>query len=581
MSSRPTKTLIGEKAQKKILEGINAILIPTRLTFGPQGKNALIYRTLNRGPRITNDGVTVAEIQEPKDPFVNLVAETFKETCNKTNEKEGDGTTLTAILGGVLFNEIYRRQSENGGGISTSKVGVQTLKNEILESAKKVKEEIKKSAKTVKSLEELKKIASVSVQDKELGDIIAEMAWKVGVDGFIDTVEGYKGKIETEVIEGMKFPARAAGGGAFLTNPKKYEMVAEECPIIITNFKLDNVAQVTKVIGEMLKENKKLIIVAPSFSSNVLQLLLNTIIRKDKSGKVVASGVNIYPVQTPSLRTEQFKDLATYCDARFIDKETGAKFQNTTPNSLGFLDKIVVKTVEVGEEAMAIGGAGTKLSNTDKKDGDESDKTPIELRIEDLKGQLEEQKDERFKKLMERRIASMSSAVGIIKVGASTQANSLYNKHKIEDAVFACKSALKGGYVKGAGLCLKEISDKMKEDDILKSVLLAPWQQIQDSFDGELKIGDDIIDPANVVESAIEHATEVVAQLSTCDILTVEMEDPIPEEGNKMIAKVMMDAHILNLRASGIARENEEEILKDSMGGLTDDESIYFQNQQN
>ncbi len=39
---------------------------------------------------------------------------------------------------------------------------------------------------------------------------------------------------------------------------------------------------------------------------------------------------------------------------------------------------------------------------------------------------------------------------------------SLDLKLKVEDAVYACKSALRGGYVKGGGLCLKEIAETLE-----------------------------------------------------------------------------------------------------------------------
>src|SRR3990167_10586471 len=127
---RSTQTLLGKKARKAILDGVNAIYEPVSRTFGPEGKNALLYRTFNRGSRITNDGVTVSECQEPKNIFVRLASQAFKEASKKTNEKTGDGTTLTAILGGVLFNSVYKllEQGETHIGIREYGTGVISLK---------------------------------------------------------------------------------------------------------------------------------------------------------------------------------------------------------------------------------------------------------------------------------------------------------------------------------------------------------------------------------------------------------------------------------------------------------------------
>jgi chaperonin GroEL len=557
MQGRSTKTLLGAKAREAVLKGVNSIYEPTRLTFGPEGKNALLYRTYNRGSRITNDGVTVADCQEPKDPHVNLAAKSFVEACKKTNQKVGDGTTATVIIGGKLFNDVYRHLTEKESAFTgkTSK-GVMTLRREILESADNVKKAILKKATKIKLLEDLEHIAIVSVEDEELGKTIAKMAWEVGVDGFIDVVEGYKGKIETELIKGMRFPAKVPSK-AFITNPERFEMVAEDTPVIVTNYALVNPSEMP--FAEFNKRGvTKVIVVAPSFSENVLINMFNA----------WKSGYFIYPVATPSLREDQYKDLAIHCGANFINKNEGMKTRNITELDFGFLEKLVVKDTENKEDATAIGGIGEK-----KVEGEVS---KVQERIEDLKGQLAETKQDQFKKLLERRIASMASAGGVIRVGDSTEASALYLKLKIEDGVYACKAALRGGYVRGGGICLKEIASKMKDDDILKQALLAPYEQIQSSVDGGIEIGPDIIDPAEGIYYAVEHATGVVANLATVEIITPEMPDPIHGEGEFAIASALNEMVINEKIKAGRMKENEVEMERDRLKGLTEDEHEMF-----
>lgn len=558
---RATHTLLDEKARKAVRDGVNAIYEPVRRTFGPQGKNALLYRTWGRGPRITNDGYTVAECQEPKDIFIRLAAQVFKESCKRTNEKVGDGTTGTAIIGGKLFNEAYSLLSENSSSLTakdTSKIGVMTLRKNILESAERVKQAIKDSAKKVESLEDLEKIAIISVEDPELGKVIAKMAFEVGVDGFIDTVEGYKGGVETEIIRGMRFPAKVAAK-AFVNNPNRYEMIAEDCSVFITNHAFDNIADIKflkKLNGDGIS---KIIIIAPSFSENVLINMLNA-----SKGNYL-----IFPVKVPSLRTEQFEDIATYSGATFFDKTKGKNLSHVQVGDLGFLEKLIVKETESKEDAVATGGRGTqnqlqaeKISNA------------VADRIEVLKGQLVETKQEQYKILLQRRIASMASAVGVIRVGDSTQASALYRKLKIEDGVYACKAALRGGYVKGGGLCLKEIADTLPDDDILKSTLIEPYNQIQASVDGGIVIGPDIIDPAEAIYYAVEHAVGVVAHLITVDMITPEAEDMVTGEGDVLIARALGEVSIALKRHFGQLKENEEEMARDSLKGFTPEEVI-------
>lgn len=571
---KTTSILIGAKARQKILQGVNEIYYVVRKTFGPEGRNALLYRSLNRGNRIVNDGVTVAEVQEPKDQFVRMAAQTFKEACKRTNEKVGDGTTCTVIIGGMLFNEIYKTidDSQNEFTEKSVKKGVMSVKKEILEVAEQIKKEIEKSAKKIKTLKDLEKIAIVSVENEEIGKIVAKMAWDVGVDGFIDVIEGYKGGIETEVIKGMRFPAKVPAK-VFVNNPARYEMVAQDCPIVITNYAMDNAGNFAQSFQELNKITSKIIVVAPSYSDNVLVNMFNA----------TKNGYFFYPILAPSLRTEQFEDLAIYCGAKFIDKNKGLKLQNIRSEYLGFVEKIIIKDTELKEEAVVTGGQGTKptINPIMEKDvgyenkEEEKQKTAIEERIETLKGQKEEIKQEQFKKLLERRIASMASAVGVIRVGDSTQAESLYKKLKIEDAVYACKAALRKGYVKGGGLCLKEIADKLSDDNILKLSLLAPYEQIQSSMENG-EIGEDIIDPMEAVYFAVEHAAQVVANLITVDSITCENEDPLLEEGNFEIARMIKEFVISDKIAKGQLKKGEIEAYKDSLGGLTEDEFIYF-----
>jgi len=516
--SQTTLVKLGDKARAAILRGVNAVYEPVRLTLGPEGGNALMYRTYGRGPRITNDGVTIAEVIEPKDEHERLAAHAFKEMAKRTNERAGDGTTGTIVIGGALINELFNKTDEVEAGFKTAaaspvkKKGVMTLSREILAEAKAVEAEIRAVAKPVDSLEVLTKIATVSVEDPELGKTIANMAWEVGLDGFIDTLEGYTDHIETEIIKGMRFPAKV-GAKAFVNNPARYEMVAEDCPVLVTNIALDNAAQVGAFTKHL--STTKLIIIAPSFSDNVLVNMV----------QATKNGFFVFPVKAPALRSEQFEDIATYFGAQFIDKSTGKRIETVLPHDLGFVERLIVKDTETREDAVATGGAGTRGENSD-----------IHKRIETLKAQvINMHATDIHKKLTERRIASLASAVGIIRVGAPSQAEILYLKHKIEDAVYACKAALEEGYVPGGGLCLRDIAEARGKDSILYNALRAPYEQIQANADGQLEVGEDIIDPAKAIRLEVEHATSVASKLLTTKISIPEERDHSPAEGYESI----------------------------------------------
>ena len=512
-----TKIKTGNEARKAVINGVNAIYDPVKLTIGPSGGNALMFRTYSRGPRITNDGVTIAEVIEPKDEFTKIVADAFKESCKRTNELAGDGTTSTTVIGGHLLNKVFEQLGESVIGGSSG--DVMKIRRQLQEEKDVVIQDIKDSSKEVKTTEELHKIATVSVEDEKIGKIVSDIAWEVGTDGYVDVVEGFKGEIEHEIIKGMRFPAKVSGK-AFVNNPARYEMVMQDVPVLLTNYNLDSVKEVGGLVNKLFTETKgtKLAILAPSFSTSVLLEFINAI----------KNGYMVYPVKVPSLRTEQFEDIASYAGARFINKDEGSTLSTVSSVDLGFFERFIVKDVEAREDAIAVGGKGEKTN-------------AVKERIEELKKQRVETKETKWKAMIDRRIASMASAIGIIRVGATSQAEGLYLKLKIEDAVYACKAALEEGYVAGGGKCLKKIAEKHK-DFLLSSSITAPYNQIQENAGEELKIGKEIVDPTKAVRLAVEHAVSVVAQLVTVKIIIPEARDETPGEGYNNIAKAILKA---------------------------------------
>ncbi len=107
MNGDITEALNGAEARKKVRAGVNKVYENIRLTLGPEGMNALLPRSFNRGPRLTNDGVTLSENIKLSDEHERLAADFFKEGSKKTNELAGDGTTGTAVIAGHLVNHIF------------------------------------------------------------------------------------------------------------------------------------------------------------------------------------------------------------------------------------------------------------------------------------------------------------------------------------------------------------------------------------------------------------------------------------------------------------------------------------------
>lgn len=560
---QPTKVLMHNKAREAILRGINVVYEAVRQSMGPQGGNGLIYGLYSRPYRITNDGVTLAEVIEPKDEFESLGAKAIQDAAKQTNLKAGDGTSATVVIAGKLINDIFPKISQLGDVSEFEQAlqskqkqqGVMEIKKQLFETRKKVVQAIKDSSQKIESEEQLTKIATISVENEQLGKTISEMAWKVGMGGYIDIVEGHKGEIETELIEGSRFPAKVPAK-VFVNNLARYEMIVTDTPILLTNFVVDKITMHTFLAR--LKDLPKLTIIAPEFKESALLVMAQI---NKKNGDLIYT-----PVKAPSLKTVQFEDIEVFTGARFINKDRGDKPENISNADLGFLSKLVVKDADTREDAVALGGRGTQKRevNLGGKNNAVVDETNIEQRIRQLQDQLKETREEGQKNLLRRRIAGLSSAVGVIRVSADSDAETYYLKKKIEDAIYACKAALEEGYVKGGGLCLKEIAETLPEDDLLRPALLAPYQQIQQNAGG-LEIGEEIIDPTKAIRCAVEHAVSVAANLATVKVIITHEREKSPGDGYQAIADAIKLYALYWAKERGIIKENELEIEKDNM----------------
>lgn len=544
-----TVTLTGGEARKKVRAGVKKVFDSVRVTLGPEGKNALIPRTYNRGPRITNDGYTVIEnARQVKNPHERLAAEAFAEGSKRTNELAGDGTTGTSVLGGTLFFDVLDKMPDSDvPSIENNLTGTRALRKELKTLKEQVIEKIKNRATRIDSLDDLKKIARISIgkEDTEIADKIAQLVWEIGrdgenfVDNHVDVVEGHKGEIEIEKTVGMHFPAKLAHR-AFITKPERFEMEGEQVHVLITSHEIDNPFQFTELLKNVCVPNgiSKLAIFAPKYSATVIQSMIKT----------SQNGLFIYPALTPSLRTEQLGDLAAYTGGTVINKDE-RKLLSTKFEDLGYAEKIIVKDTEVRDDAKLMGGRGEKTES-------------VTHRKEILRGQLIEAKNDLTRLTLEKRIANLSSAMGVVRVGASTSAEQLYLKLKIEDGVFACKAALQEGYVKGGGLCLKEIAEEMG-DTLISHALKAPYYQIQENAGGEIEIGEDIIDPAKVIRLEVEHGVEIAATLATVDIVIAEEADRPVYDGYEAVAKAIAKGVYFDAKHRGLLKDAEDEAEAD------------------
>ncbi len=188
-----------DEARQPLLAGVSKLARAVGSTLGPRGRNAVLDKGWG-APKVTKDGVTVAEDIELDDPYENLGAQLVKEAASKTNDVAGDGTTTATVLAEAIFREGLKMISAGADPMALSR-GINKATVAVVEAIKKLATPINEKNRT-----EIKQIATIAGNnDPSIGDVLAEAFLKVGKDGVITVEEGKQSETTVEVVEGMQF----------------------------------------------------------------------------------------------------------------------------------------------------------------------------------------------------------------------------------------------------------------------------------------------------------------------------------------------------------------------------------------
>ena len=520
------EVIFGEDVKKKLQKGVDTVADAVKVTLGPRGRNVVLDKGFG-GPTITNDGVSIAKEITLKDKFENMGAEIIKEVANKTNELAGDGTTTATVLTQALVREGLK-QTTMGLNSMAVRTGMEHASADVVEA-------LRNMATKINSIDEIKQVATISAENAELGEKIAETIDKVGKDGVVTVEESQSFGIETELTEGMEFD-KGYVSPYMVTNPERMESEYKNAQILITDKKISSVQEILPLLEKIAQTGKKeLVIIADDVEGEALATF---VVNKLKGG------FSVLAIKAPGYgdrKKEILADIAITTGGQVISDDIGAKLEETEMSQLGKADRVV----STKENTVIVGGAG--------------EKTAIEDRVKALKSQLENTTSKFDKEKYEERIAKLSGGVAVIRVGAATETEMKYLKLKIEDAVNATKAAIEEGIVPGGGTSLaraaaiveKDILSKKKLDteelvgyNIVLKALEMPLKQIADNTgkvdgavivqkvkDGGGNTGFDaakgemvedmikagIIDPVKVERAGVQHAVSAAGILLTSE----------------------------------------------------------------
>lgn len=535
----PVKQIIyGEDARRKLKIGVDKLAKAVVTTLGPKGRNVGIDKSWGT-PQVIHDGVTIAKEIELEDKFENMGAQLVKEASSKTNDVAGDGTTTATLLAQAIIEE--------GMKVISTGSNPMIIRKGLEKACDAGVAEIKKLSKAVSSKEEKAQVATVSAQNTEIGNLIAQAMEKVGNDGVITVEESRGFEMELLYKEGMQFE-KGYLSPYFITNPERMEASLDNPYILVTDSKISNIQELLPLLEQLMKLSKNIVIIADDIDGDALTTLVVNKLR---------GTISPIAIKAPGFgdrRKEMLEDIAVLTGATLISNETGRKLETSTIEDLGRAEKIVSSK----DETIIVGGQGNK------KD--------VKERISLIKKVFETSDSSYDKEKLQERIAKLSGGVAVISVGANTEAELKEKKLRVEDAVNATKAAVEEGIVAGGGVTLLRIRkaiEKLKLEgeekigaQILMQALEKPLRMIienagEDSgkilsnierlheeknnynigynvmiMDYKDMIEEGILDPAKVTRSALQNAVSVAITILTTECLITDAPKPETASSN-------------------------------------------------
>jgi chaperonin GroEL len=516
-----------EDARRSLERGVNRLADAVKVTLGPKGRNVVIDKKWG-APTITNDGVTVAREIELEDPHENLGAQLAKEVATKTNDVAGDGTTTATVLAQAMVHEGLRSVSAGANPMS--------LKRGIDAASAAVSEALLKSAREVEERAEIANVATVSAQDRKIGDIIAEAFDKVGKDGVITVEESPTMGLEIEFTEGMQFD-KGYISAYFITDQDRMEAVLEDAYVLLNGGKISAMADFLPLLEQIAQSRKPLLVIAEDVDGEALSTLVVNKIR---------GLLPVVAVKAPGFgdrRKAMLEDMAVLTGGSVVSEEVGLKLENVGLDALGHARRVVVTK----DATTIIDGAG--------------DQAAIDDRVRQLRNEIENSDSDWDREKLQERVAKLSGGVCVLRAGAATEVELKEKKHRLEDAISATRAAIEEGIVAGGGSALVHIAtglgDLGKKGDeatgvqVVRNALQAPARWIAENAGAEggvvvaaiaeLPVGHGydaatgeygdlmahgVIDPVKVTRSAVQNAASIAGMLLTTEALVVEKPEP-------------------------------------------------------
>jgi chaperonin GroEL len=513
-----SNVIFNKDAHLKLKEAVDLICNAVKVTLGPRGKNVLTINSYGDA-HLTKDGITVANNVRHDDPIINGIINVVREASANTAKTAGDGTTTSLVLTQAIFNGGLKAIQEDCNP-TLLKEGMNRALDDILKYIDTLNETI-----SINDTEKLKNIATISANnDVVVGQIALDAVLEAKKFGSIKLDDSKTNETYIKCDRGLTF--NNGYYSSHFLNSEKTTIEYNNPLIFVSSIELTN-----KTLVDLMKyareNNKPLIVLAPEFNESIFM----SIFRNFKSG-----AVQVCPIKLPGFagnRQEWIEDITAYID--------GEVYTSNSINPIKYLGD---------SEKIVISKDKTSIINEGVKTSCSSQMCRLQTRLLDDTEDFE-------KETINNRVARLFGSVVTIYVGATTELELKEKKDRIEDAVCALQTALKGGISEGGGMTFMRCSMEHYEEctnlnsqitgyNIVMEALLAPFKQL--CINSDLNYTDlftewsagvaeecgynfktnkweslkesGVIDPTLVLKNAITNAVGIVSNLLMTECIT-------------------------------------------------------------
>jgi chaperonin GroEL len=513
-----TESIYGDESLKHLIAGVDKVANAVKVTLGPKGRLVAVYANGTQQPRLTKDGVTVANSIFSDNSAEAVGVSLAKQAGRKAVEKSGDGTTTATILTQALLHNAVAKMKEG--------VHPVFLKKEIDEEVVKVTDYLKSISRQIEpnDFASLLNVATISANnDPELGKLVAEAVHAIGVDGMVEVEHGGGKKVSLELFDGVKLD-----GGyydpAFVNNPSKANYEAKEVKILVLEGRASNwTPAVSAILEKCFREAIPIVVFAKDFGGEFFQSCkLNR--------AQVALNVCLVSVGAHNEYQRMFlEDVCAITGARHYSDEKGDGLKAVKWDDLGSCKKIVVNK----NNTYIIEGGGDKDAFALKK-------ASYEARLDELK---ETGTDATELEFYRQRVARLGGKAAKLTIGSYSESAGHEIRDRIDDAINATQAAMSDGIIPGGGLPLyffshANVDSQSIGTEVVNKAIRKPYEQMFENtaqrveyfetpyIGVNLATGEKcnfmdagIVDPVKVTIEALEAAASVVGMIISTDCI--------------------------------------------------------------